>query len=77
MEINVKETREKFSSILDKAEKGEEVIIVRRGKRIARLVPFDNTLKRLPDLSQFRASISVANKGLSDAVFIGRREERY
>jgi prevent-host-death family protein len=72
--VNVKETRVKFSSILDKAEMGEEVIIVRRGKRIARWVPFNNTAKRLPDLSQFRAFISIANKGLSDAVFQGRSE---
>ena len=54
MEINVKETRAKFSSILNRTENGEEVVIVRRGKKIAKLVPFNNNvIKRLPDLSQF------------------------
>lgn len=78
MEVNVKETREKFSSILNRTENGEEVVIVRRGKKIAKLVPFNNNVvKRLPDLRQFRASISVTKKGLSDAVFLDRDEGRY
>jgi prevent-host-death family protein len=78
MEINVKETRAKFSSILNRTENGEEVVIVRRGKKIAKLVPFNNNvIKRLPDLSQFRASMSVNKKGLSDAVSLGRDEGRY
>ena len=35
MEINVKEARSKFSSILNQVEEGDEVIIRRRGKEIA------------------------------------------
>jgi prevent-host-death family protein len=34
----VKEARSKFSSILDQVQAGDEVIIRRRGKEIARLV---------------------------------------
>ena len=77
MDVSVKETRKNFSSLLDKTEKGEEVVITRRGKRIARLVPLKNTSKHLPDLCQFRASISVENEGLSNAVCQNRNEERY
>ncbi len=77
MEISVKETRRNFSSLLDRTEKGEEIVILRRGKRVARLVPLNNALKRLPDLSRFRSSISVKGKGLSDAVAQARKEERY
>ena len=77
MEISVKETRKNFSSILDRTEKGEEIVILRRGKRVARLVPLNSAIKRLPDLSQFRASISVQRRGLSEAVSQGRNEERY
>ncbi len=39
MEISAKEARSKFRSILDQVEEGDEVIIRRRGKEIARLVP--------------------------------------
>jgi prevent-host-death family protein len=77
MEVSVKETRKNFSSLLDKTEKGEEILITRRGKRIAKIVPLKNTSKHLPDLSQFRASISVKSEGLSNAVCQNRDEERY
>ena len=77
MEINVKEARSKISSLLDKTQKGEEVVIVRRGKRVARLVPVDNIEKRLPDLRSFRNSISIKGKAMSKTVIDGRSEERY
>lgn len=77
MEINVKEARKKISSLLDRTQKGEEVVIVRRGKRVARLVAVGDTDKRLPDLRTFRNSISLKGEALSRAVIQGRSEERY
>jgi len=77
MEVNVKEARTKISSLLDRTQKGEEVVIVRRGKRVARLVAVGDTDKRLPDLSTFRNSISLKGEALSRAVIQGRSEERY
>jgi len=32
LEVNVKDARSNFSSLLDKVERGEEIIIKRRGK---------------------------------------------
>ena len=77
MEVNVKEARSKISSLLDRTQKGEEVVIVRRGKRVARLVAVGDTDKRLPDLRTFRNSISLKSEALSGAVIQGRSEERY
>lgn len=77
MEVNVKEARTKISSLLDRTQKGEEVVILRRGKRIARLVPIDNTDRPLPDLRSFRKSISLKGEGLGRTVIQGRNEERY
>jgi prevent-host-death family protein len=77
MEVNVKEARAQISALLDKAQKGEEVTILRRGKQIARLVPVDGPSRRLPDLTEFRNSIAVNGKPLSQAVIQGRDEERY
>ncbi|MDP3098205.1 MAG: type II toxin-antitoxin system prevent-host-death family antitoxin [Syntrophales bacterium] len=77
MEVNVKEARAKISSLLDRTQKGEEVVIVRRGKRVARLVAVGDTDKRLPDLRTFRNSISLKGEALSGAVIQGRSEERY
>jgi prevent-host-death family protein len=77
MEVNVKEARAKISSLLDRTEMGEEVVIIRRGKRIARLVSVGDAYKRLPDLRGFRNSILVKGKSLSATVIQGREEERY
>jgi prevent-host-death family protein len=77
MEVNVKEARTKISFLLDRTEMGEEVVIIRRGKRIARLVSVGDVCKRLPDLRGFRNSILVKGKSLSAAVIQGREEERY
>ncbi len=76
-EINVKEARNKISALLDKAQMGEDVMILRHGKRVARLVPVDDVEKRLPDLSGFRASIKVKGSPLSRVVIEDRDMGRY
>lgn len=77
MEVNVKEARSKMSFLLDRTEMGEEIVILRRGKRVARLVAVTDACKRLPDLRGFRDSILVKGKSLGEAVMQGREEERY
>ena len=77
MEINVKEARSKFRSILDQVQEGGEVIIRRRGKEIARLVPPRGEGKRFPTLKNFRAAIRTKGESLNAAVKRGRIEERY
>ena len=77
MEINVKEARSKFSSILNQVEEGDEVIIRRRGKEIARLVPPIGKGKRFPALKKFRGAIRVKGESLSAVVKRGRGQERY
>ncbi len=77
MEINVKEARGKIGSLIDRAEEGDEIIILRRGKRVARLVPMHKEGKLLPALGDFRASIRVTNEPLSTTIVSQRNEERY
>jgi prevent-host-death family protein len=77
MEINAKEARGKLSSLLKLVEKGGEVVVLRRGKQVARLVPFQRKEKYLPKLGEFRASIMVKGEHLSTVVLHGREEERY
>lgn len=77
MEVNVKEARANISSLLDRIQKGEEVLILRRGKRVARLVPVDTAQRRLPDLSTFRNSLQVKGEPLSQTVIQDRDQERY
>ena len=39
MEIGAFEARDKFSRLLDRVQLGEEIVITRRGRAIAKLVP--------------------------------------
>jgi len=77
MEVSVKEARNSIGKLLDRTQKGEEILISRRGKQVARLVPVDLSEKRLPDLSDFRASIAVRGASLSQTVIDSRNTERY
>ena len=77
MKINVKEARSKLSSLLDRVEAGEEVIITRHGKEVARLLRPNKTVKKLPSLKEFRSSIKIKGNPLSDTVIQERKKERY
>jgi prevent-host-death family protein len=77
VEINAKEARGKLSSLLKKVEKGDEIVVVRRGKQVARLIPFQRKEKHLPQLRTFRASIRIKGKPLSATVSHSREGARY
>ncbi|MBI9082299.1 MAG: type II toxin-antitoxin system Phd/YefM family antitoxin [Desulfobacterales bacterium] len=76
LEINVKEARSRFSDLLNRVERGEEVVITRRGKKIARLIPTESH-GNLPSLKNFRAGIKVSGQPVSQTVVDQRDEERY
>ena len=77
MEINAKEARAKLSFLLKQVEKGDEIILLRKGKKVARLVPAQERQKTLPALKSFRASIRVKGEPLNNSVMRGRGEERF
>jgi prevent-host-death family protein len=77
MEINIKEARSRFSSLIHQVEEGEEIVLTRRGKAVARMVPSSGRSKRLPSLKKFRASIRLKGKPMSETVIEGRTSERY
>ena len=76
--VNMSEARKRLSDLVRAAERGESVTITRRGKQVARIVPAEQKpLKPLPDLSEFRASIKIKGRSLTDELLALRREERY
>ncbi len=76
--INLKEARRRLSELVDAVERGESVVITRRGREVAQLVPSGPAAAAgLPDLTAFRSSIEVKGKGLSRVVMAMRAEERY
>ena len=62
-EVNVKELREQLAQYIAQAEAGEEIVITRRGKVVARLMPPETTPPEFPDLTEFRASITLQGEG--------------
>jgi prevent-host-death family protein len=59
VEMSVKEARSKLSTLLKQVEEGNEIVILRHGKKEARLAPTQGQGKRLPNLKDFRASIRI------------------
>jgi prevent-host-death family protein len=76
IEVSAKEARDKLGRLLDRVERGDEIIITRRGKRVAVLTSAAEC-KTLPSLKKFRASISVKGKTLSETIVEQRQKERY
>ncbi|MES1208701.1 MAG: type II toxin-antitoxin system Phd/YefM family antitoxin [Pseudomonadota bacterium] len=57
--VNVHEAKTQFSKLLARVEKGQEVLIARAGKPVARLVPHEPK-PRAPVFGGDRGTISVA-----------------
>ena len=47
-QVNVHDAKTRFSSLLDRAHAGEEIILAKAGKPYARLVPLKNQEARIP-----------------------------
>jgi prevent-host-death family protein len=76
-EVTIRDLRASLRDLVRRAEAGEEIVILRRGKQVARLMPPVQSQTRLPDLSEFRSSISVKGAPMSEVVIKERREARY
>jgi prevent-host-death family protein len=77
MEASLTEVKNRLGSLLARVEKGEEIIILRRGKEVARIVPPKKTANHLPSLRDFRSTIRVSGEPLSATVVRARNHERY
>lgn len=75
--MNIKEARACLSKLVDRAERGETVVITRHGKQSARLGPMPTRMNALPSLSEFRSGITPPGTGLAATVIASRREERF
>jgi len=74
--VSIREARQKLRTLLDDVAAGEEIVLVRRGKAVARLVPADDA-RRLPSLADFRDTIQLRGTTLGEELAAAREEERY
>jgi prevent-host-death family protein len=75
--VSLTEARRRLGALVKAAERGQSVTITRRGRKVARLVPAEAApAKGLPDLTEFRKSIKVRGRSLSEVVIALRSDER-
>lgn len=78
-EVGAFEAKNKFGTLLDWVEKGEEIVITRRGKVVARLVPGATGIDReaaaraIARILARRASAILGGSKIKDLVNEGRR----
>ena len=70
--VGIKQAREALPDLVHRAEAGEEIVITRQGRAVARLVAAPRTPRALPPLQSFRRSLGT--DGTSAAKLV--REER-
>ncbi|MHB8743771.1 MAG: type II toxin-antitoxin system Phd/YefM family antitoxin [Sulfuricaulis sp.] len=70
--VGIKQARQHLPDLIDQVEAGEEILITRQGKPVAKLVSAPTTAKQLPSLEEFRRGIG--HSGTPSAQLL--REER-
>jgi prevent-host-death family protein len=80
VDYNLSEAKAKLSNLVDRAEAGEEVTILRRGRPVAKIVPLERPRKPL-DLEALRA-ITASQKIYEDPDGLSfvermRQDDRY
>ena len=72
--IGIKQAREALPALVHRAEAGEEIVITRQGRAVARLVGAPRTPKALPTLQEFRRSLGPDGTPAAQLI---RKERKY
>ena len=75
--VSIREVWQRLRHLLEQVQAGDEVLVLRRGVEVGRLVHPKRTQAPLPDLSGLRASVKLRGRALSADVTEGRRSNRY
>ncbi|MGH7212201.1 MAG: type II toxin-antitoxin system Phd/YefM family antitoxin [Acetobacteraceae bacterium] len=77
-EVGAFEAKSRLGQLLDRVEAGEEIVITRRGKVVARLVPPSSTFDREPSrlaaqrIREMRKGITLGGLRIKDLIDEGR-----
>ncbi|BCH26432.1 type II toxin-antitoxin system Phd/YefM family antitoxin [Mesorhizobium sp. L-8-3] len=61
MNISIAEAKAKFSELIKRAEAGEEILVTRHGKVVARVVPPEGEVRKPPLLGALKGQIWIAD----------------
>lgn len=78
-EVGVAEAKARLSELLDRVERGEEVVITRRGKPVARVSGVARKLEPIDfaAIRELRESLPLQDEGGGDFMRRTRDQERY
>jgi prevent-host-death family protein len=68
--------RNKASEFITEVEHGETIVLLRRGRPIAEVIPFTNKQKRTPSWKQPGLNLQIQGSDLSSAILKEREAER-
>ena len=74
--IGVKDVADRLKTLLERAAKGKEVILVEQDREVARLVPPPRRDQWLTRTRQFREALHIQGESLSTTVIRARQEDR-
>ena len=74
--VSVAEAKSNLSEILNQVQDGEEIIVTRRGRPVARIAPVQKPLKPLESRAKFRARVRKM-KSSTKEVIRQMRDEGY
>ena len=74
--ISAADTKAHLSELLARIEGGEEVVITRRGKPVARLIPVQQPRKAITSLADFRRKLPRQKVSASEVLLRLREESR-
>lgn len=60
MNVSVAEAKAKFSEFIKRAEAGEEIVVTRHGKAVARVMPPEPERELLPRIGALKGKIWIA-----------------
>jgi prevent-host-death family protein len=75
--VSIREARRRLRDLLEQVQAGDDVIVLRRGVEVGRLIRPERAKASLPDLSNLRASVKLRGRALSEDITEGRRSSRY
>ena len=73
--ITFTDFRKKASGFITEVEHGETIVLLRRGKPIAEVVPFTDRLKRTPSWKRSGINLQIQGSDLSSAILKERESE--
>ncbi|MGD9367956.1 MAG: type II toxin-antitoxin system Phd/YefM family antitoxin [Desulfobacteraceae bacterium] len=71
--IPVTDFRKNASSFINEVEHGETLILIRRGKPVAEIIPFSGRPQKIPAWKQPSARLQIEGSDLSSAILEDRK----